>query len=208
MAGILSSRPFWILKPHPQSRSETPGIARRSSEQFQLWRVITIDPCVAGEIRGYRCVRLVEGFISVHLIRRSERWFTVNRRFSSRLQRGRLLRWARPPLLPMKFFIFVFLAQPLSPPSLFPMAVLSSVPFPPGTACSPSPATASSGGRRRHAHPLQAHSLLGPLPRGWLDLPSAQLSSPVLLSWLRGRRRRLKMVVLRFSPCFIPYAEI
>jgi hypothetical protein len=36
MAGILSSSPFRILKPHAQSRSETLGIARRSSERFQL----------------------------------------------------------------------------------------------------------------------------------------------------------------------------
>jgi hypothetical protein len=32
MAGILLLRPFQNLKPHPQIRSETPGIARQSSE--------------------------------------------------------------------------------------------------------------------------------------------------------------------------------
>jgi hypothetical protein len=67
--GILSSSPFQNSKTHPQIRSETPGIARRSLERFQLRRAITFDPCIVSGIRGYRCIRLIESFVSVPLIR-------------------------------------------------------------------------------------------------------------------------------------------
>jgi hypothetical protein len=83
MDGTLSSSPFQILKPFPQIRSTIPGIARRSSGRFQLrrqlQRVITFNPCVISEIREYRCVRLIEGFLSVLSIHLSDLRSTVNR---------------------------------------------------------------------------------------------------------------------------------
>jgi hypothetical protein len=59
MAGILSFNPFRISKPHPQSRFETPEIARRSSEVVPTPVSNYFDSCVVDEIRGYRCVHLV-----------------------------------------------------------------------------------------------------------------------------------------------------
>jgi hypothetical protein len=67
MAGIFSSSPFQNSKPHPQIRSETPRIARRSSG-----RAIVFDPCVISGIRGYLYIRLVEIFVPVPSIRRSD----------------------------------------------------------------------------------------------------------------------------------------
>jgi hypothetical protein len=55
MAGFLSPSPFQISERFLQIRFTTPRIARRSSGQFY--------PCVVGEIRGYRCIRLIEGFV-------------------------------------------------------------------------------------------------------------------------------------------------
>jgi hypothetical protein len=91
MAGILSSSPFQNSKPHPQIRSETPGIARRSSGQFQLQRqlrrAITFDQCVVGGIQGHHCVRLIEIFVPVPLICRSDQRFVPNRQYCARLRR-------------------------------------------------------------------------------------------------------------------------
>jgi hypothetical protein len=108
MTGILSSSPFWILKPRQQSRSETLGIARQSSRRFQLQRAITFNPCVVGEIRGYRCVRLVESIVSVPSIRRSNRRFVLSRRICARLQRCRFLRWASTIVAPRVSSCFTF----------------------------------------------------------------------------------------------------
>jgi hypothetical protein len=44
--------------------------------------------CIFCGIRRYCCVRLVEGFIDAHPIRRSDLPISVNRRISPRLQRG------------------------------------------------------------------------------------------------------------------------
>jgi hypothetical protein len=67
MSGFISSSPFQNTKRFLQIQSLAPGIARRSSGRFQLRRqirrAITPNPCIVCRIRGYRCVRLVEGFV-------------------------------------------------------------------------------------------------------------------------------------------------
>jgi hypothetical protein len=90
MAGTLSPSPFQISKSFPEIRSTIPRIARRSSERFQLrrqlWRAISFNPCVVGEIWEYHYVCLIEGFVSVLSIRRSHLQFAINQRISSRLR--------------------------------------------------------------------------------------------------------------------------
>jgi hypothetical protein len=72
MSGFISSSPFQNTKQFLQIRSLAPGIARRSSERFQLERqlrqAITPNPCIVYGIRGYPCVRLVEGFVGAHSV--------------------------------------------------------------------------------------------------------------------------------------------
>jgi hypothetical protein len=76
MSGFISSSPFQKTKRFLQIQSLAPGIARRSSGRFQLWRqlrrAITPNPCIVCRIRGYRCVRLVESFVGARSIHRSE----------------------------------------------------------------------------------------------------------------------------------------
>jgi hypothetical protein len=88
MPGFSSSSMFQSTKPFSQIQFPAPGIVRRSSERFQFRRSITPNPCIVSGIRGYRCVHLVEGFVAVHLIHRSDLRISVNRRFPPRLQRG------------------------------------------------------------------------------------------------------------------------
>jgi hypothetical protein len=121
MAGILSSSPFQNSKPHPQIRSETPGIARRSSGQFQLQRqlrrAITFDHCVVGGIQGHHCVRLIEIFVPVPLICRSDQRFVPNRQYCARLRRTSFSPVSLHHLLAL---CSSFCSPPRSPPSLSP----------------------------------------------------------------------------------------
>jgi hypothetical protein len=132
MAGTLSSSPLQISKPFPQIRFTIPGIAYRSSGQFQLRRAINFNSCVVGEIREYHCVRLVEGFVLVLLISRSDLRFAINRRISSRLQRwsSSLVSFLHCYQGSSSFSFFVCV-----PPSLKPISSLPSL-LPP---LSPSP---------------------------------------------------------------------
>jgi hypothetical protein len=128
MAGTLLSSPFQILKLFPKIWSTILGIAHRSSGRFQhrwqLWRAITFNPCVVGEIQEYRCIRLVKRFVPVLLIRRSDNHFAANRWFSSRLQRTSSSVVSFSIVVHWSFFVFfskcaaLYLSQ-LSP-SLFP----------------------------------------------------------------------------------------
>jgi hypothetical protein len=120
----LSSNPFQISKSFPQIRSTCPGIAHRSSGRFQLQRqfrrAINSNPCVIGEIREYHCIRLIERFVLVLLIRRSDHRFVANRQFSSRLQRtppSPVDGGARPPSHPPR----APRGRPLLPPPLLSM---------------------------------------------------------------------------------------
>jgi hypothetical protein len=92
MSVFISSSPFQNTKRFPQIQSLAPGIARRSSGRFQLRRqlrrAITPNPCIVCRIRGYRCVRLVEGFVVARSVRRLDPRISGNRRIWLRLQRG------------------------------------------------------------------------------------------------------------------------
>ncbi|PWZ19373.1 hypothetical protein Zm00014a_003155 [Zea mays] len=92
MSGFISSSPFQNTKRFSQIQSLAPGIARRSSGRFQLRRqlrrAITPNPCIVRGIRGYRCVRLVEGFVAARSVHRLDPRISGNRRISSRLRRG------------------------------------------------------------------------------------------------------------------------
>jgi hypothetical protein len=92
MTGFISSSTFQNKKQFLQIQSLAPGIARRSSEQFQLRRqlrrAITPNPFIVWQIRGYRSIRLVEGFVGVCSVRRLDLRISGNRRISSWLRRG------------------------------------------------------------------------------------------------------------------------
>jgi hypothetical protein len=92
MSGFISSSPFQNTKRFLQIRSLAPGIARRTSGRFQLRRqlrrAITPNPCIVCGIRGYRCVRLVEGFVAARSVHRLDPRISGNRRIFSRLRRG------------------------------------------------------------------------------------------------------------------------
>jgi hypothetical protein len=213
MAGILSSISFQISKPLPQFRSETPGIARRSSEWFQLqWqlrrqlrRAFTFDPCVIGRIWGYRCVHLVESFVLMLLICRSDRRFVVNRRICPRPRWGRLLRWALHHC-----WTRVFLVSPISiravPPLSFPLLPRWRCPLPfhfPHLAWPlPSPVVVAGGGRARPAPPTVARPPPPPVRElGRRALPPAWPLPPPLPC--HGERRgggRKKMAILQKNP--------
>jgi hypothetical protein len=187
MAGILSSSPFRISKSHPHSRSETPGIARRSSGQFQLQRAITFDTCIVGGIWGYRCVCRVERFVSMLSIHRSDQWFVVNRWISPWLQRTSSSPVSLHHYCTKGFFVSLFFSSvqgPLSLPSPPPLAVPPSPFLPPQcgspvprrwgptAAGEPSPAAGSapcSGGAppHRQASPAGPSHARGTLPFPW-----------------------------------------
>ena len=92
MSGFILSSPFQNTKRFPQIQSLAPGIARRSSGRFQLRRqlrrAITPNPCIVCEIRGYHCVRLVEGFVAARSVHRLDPRISGKRRISPRLRRG------------------------------------------------------------------------------------------------------------------------
>jgi hypothetical protein len=92
----------------------------RSLGRLHLRGEITFDPCVISGIRGYHYVCLIESFVLVPSIRRSDQRFVPNRHFSSRLQWGFLLWWAHPPLLHLEFFISLILIT-TAPPPPFPL---------------------------------------------------------------------------------------
>jgi hypothetical protein len=98
MSGFISSSPLQNTKHFLQIRSLTPGIARQSSERFQLRRqlrrAITPNPCIVCRIRGYRCVSLVEGFVEARSVRRLDPWIFGNRRIWLQLRRVSSSRWA------------------------------------------------------------------------------------------------------------------
>ena len=92
MTGFISSSTFQNKKRFLQIRSLAPGIARRSSGRFQLRRqfrqAITPNPCIVCRIRGYPCVRLVEGFVKARSVHRLDPRNSGNWQISSRLRRG------------------------------------------------------------------------------------------------------------------------
>jgi hypothetical protein len=119
MSGFISSSPFHNTKRFLQIQSLAPGIARRSSERFQLRRAITPNPCIICRIRGYRCVRLVEGFVAAHSVRQLDPRISGNDGFPLGSGEGLLPRW-EPQLLYLGFLRVLSFPVRAGPPSLSP----------------------------------------------------------------------------------------
>jgi hypothetical protein len=147
MSGFISLSPFQNTKLFLQIRSLAPGIARRSSERFQLRqqlrRAITPNPCIVCGIRGYRCVRIVEGFVGARSVCRLDPQISGNRRISSRLRRG-----SSSPVCHLHGFqpSSSFFLSSLRSPSLSPPAPSGATPHP--CARPPCPCPWRSGGDR------------------------------------------------------------
>jgi hypothetical protein len=154
MSGFISSSPFQNTKGFLQIQSLAPGIARRSSGQFQLRRqlrwAITPNPCIVCRIQGCRCIRLVEGFVAARSVRRLDPRISDNRRISSRLRRGSSSPVKTSIVVPRVSLCFLF-SRPrrasLTLPSPSPAVALLPLRFPsPVTPLSPSPAAATVAG--------------------------------------------------------------
>jgi hypothetical protein len=212
MSGFISSSPFQNTKRFPQIQSLAPGIARRSSGRFQLRRqlrrAITSNLCIVCRIRGYRCVRLVEGFVVARSVRRLDPRISGNRRIWLWLRRGSSSPVRNLHCCTYGFFVYSF-SRPCraSPtlPSPSPAAAPLPPPFPlPATPLFPSPAVAAmtDGGARAPAPHARAHPSSGavaaPLaPRAAvptsgrpnLVLPCAAPSPSSPLSSMDGRKK-------------------
>jgi hypothetical protein len=176
MAGILLLSHFRILKPLPQFSSKIPGIARRSLDGSNSGEQLLFDPCIVSRIRGYFCVCLVESFILVPSICRSDQRFVVNGEFvlSSGILSSPV---SHPPLVCKGFFIYLTPLPRVAPPS-----VLSSISYLSGGAHSPSsPRTQPPGGGGR----LAPRPCPAPTPaRTAADPPPSSLRSPFPLPFL------------------------
>jgi hypothetical protein len=138
MSGFISSSPSQNTKRFLQIQSLAPSIARRSSRRFQLRRAITPNPCIVCGIRGYHCVRLVEGFVAACSVRRLDSRISGNQRISSRLRRGSSSPMRTSIVVPRVSSFFRFPVR-AGPPSLSPHL--------PGGG--PFPLTGGGGGGRR-----------------------------------------------------------
>jgi hypothetical protein len=212
MSGFISSSPFQNTKRFLQIQSLAPGIARRSSGWFQLRRqlrrAITPNPCIVCRIRGYRCVRLVGGFVAARSVRRLDPRISGNRRISSRLRRGSSSLVRTSIVVPRVSSCFSF-SRPRRAPSLSPHLPRWRHPSPlrfPSSAAplSPSPAAAAvaGGGARvpvlprprappRRLWPCPARPVRPrPPPAGPTSSSPAQPPPLPLLSlpWMGGRR--------------------
>jgi hypothetical protein len=165
MTDFISSSPFQNTKRFLQIRSLAPGIARRSSERFQLRRqlrqAITPNPRIVCRIRGYRCVRLIEGFVGARSVRRLDPRISGNRWISFRLR--------RESSSPVRTFIFV---PRVCSCSSFSRLCRASLTLPsPSSAAAPLPPPfplPDGGGRRRlpRPAPARAPSQAQPPPAG------------------------------------------
>jgi hypothetical protein len=225
MSGFISSNPFQNTKRFLQIQSLASGIARRSSGRFQLRRqlrrAITPNPCIVCGIRGYHCVRLVEGFVAARSVHRLDPQISGNRRISSRLRRGSSSPLRTSIVVPRVSSFLHFSVRP-GPPSLsphLPRRRRPPSPFPlPGGVPFPLPGGGSGGRRRRprsrapapvRPSPAAVAALLvpraaAPAPRpARLDLPCAAPSSSPPLSSMDGRKKmrgRRRWQSRKFSP--------
>jgi hypothetical protein len=133
MSGFISSSPFQKTKHFLQIQSLAPGIARRSSGRFQLRRqlrqAITPNPCIVCGIRGYHCIRLVEGFLAARSVRRLDPRISGNRRISSWLRRGSSSP-VRTSIVVPRVSSFLRFPVRVGPPSLSPHLPLRRCPSP------------------------------------------------------------------------------
>jgi hypothetical protein len=201
MPDFSSLSTFQSMKPFSHIQFPAPGIARRSSEWFQLQRAITPNPCIICGICGHHCICLVEGFVSVRSVRRSDPRISVNRLFSPRLRRRLLFRW---------YFSIVFnLVLRFPSPWRFPRST-AALPHP-SARRRPAPAPAAAGTPARVSAAMPARwrcpARPGPLP---LPCVHPSLFPPWPWKFLREREVRKKMINLWKRPCHIskPYAWI
>jgi hypothetical protein len=206
MSGFISLSPFQNTKWFPQIQSLASGIACRSSGRFQLQRAITPNSCIVCRIRGYRCVRLVEGFVGVRSICRLDPESPVIDGYLLGSGEGLLSRWETSIVVPRVSLFSCPCRASLTLSSPSPAVAPLPPPFPlPWRPYSLSPAAAAvAGGANRapaaHARaPLHGgggRALCG-RARGrpaWPDLPCAAPSSSPPLSSMDGRK---KMIVRR-----------
>jgi hypothetical protein len=188
MSGFISSSPFQNTKRFIKIRPLAPGIARRSSERFQLRRAITTNPCIVCRIRGYRCVRLVEGFVGARSVCRLDLRIFGNRRIWLRLRRG-----SSSP---------VSLLHEFQPSSSFLLTSLRSHSLSPHRHPAARPPTPA------HTRPAPARGAAAATCRGgraaWAGQPAAAAARPPAGMARRPLRRR-PSPPLR-SPCsFLPW---
>jgi hypothetical protein len=166
MSGFISSSPFQNTKRFLQIQSLAPGIARRSSGRFQLRRAITPNPCIVCGIQGYRCIRLVEGFVTARSVRRLDPRICGNRRISYRLRRGSSspVRIRFPSVQSLSHSPLTFLGGGAPPPP-FPLPDGAPFPLPGG----------GGGGRRRRSR-SRAPRPRAPLPCSGGRAPRARCS--------------------------------
>jgi hypothetical protein len=205
MSDFISSSPFHNTKRLIQIRSLAPGIARRSSKRFQLRRAITPNPRIVCRIRGYRFVRLVEGFVGARSVRRSDPRISGNRRFSSALARV-FFPDEKPPLLCLGFFRF-FVSPSVQGLPHSPLTFSSGGALPPSVSSPAAPLFHLPGGSGRWCQPRsRAPRLRAPPRRRWSrptrpvrprphpsgptlsSLCAAPSSSLLSLPWMGGRR--------------------
>jgi hypothetical protein len=177
MTGFISLSPFQNTKRFLQIQSLAPGIARRSSRRFQLrWqlrRAITPNPCIVCRIQGYRCVRLVEGFVAARSVHRLDPRISGNRRISPRLRRGLLPRWASSmDFNPSSSFLLSSLRSPSISPHRPPARARPAL-----VRARPAPAVA----RRRR--PAMVAELLGARQPAAAARPPARTSRRPLRAW-------------------------
>jgi hypothetical protein len=216
MSGFISSSPFQNTKRFLQIQYLAPGIARRSSGRFQLRRqlrrAITLNPCIVCQIRGYRCVRLVEGFVGARSVHRLD---PPNLRqstdFSSAPARV-FFPGEKPSLLCLGFLRFPVRAGPPHSLLTFPGGGAPPHPFPlPWHPYPPSPATAAvAGGANRapapHARaPIPAAVVVpyvAALAAGQPDPTRPPMRNPLLFpsslfyGWEEKDERKKTMIIL------------
>jgi hypothetical protein len=210
MSGFISSSPFQNTKRFLQIQSLAPGIARRSLGRFQLRRqlrrAITSNPCIVCGIRGYRCVRLVEGFVAARSVRRLDPRISGNRRISSRLRQGSSSPVRTSIVVPR---VSSFLCVPVraGPPSLSPHLPRLRRPF-------PAAAAVAAGGARVPVpvRPSPAAVAAPLVPRAAAPAPGqpepTSPAQPPPLSSMDGRKKmrgRRRWQSRKFSPHELQY---
>jgi hypothetical protein len=187
MSGFISSNPFQSMKRFLQIQSLAPGIVRRSSGRFQLRRAITPNSCIVCRIRGYRCVRLVEGFVAARSVRRLDPPISDNRRISSRRRQG--------SSSPVRTSIVV---PRVSSCSLFSRPCKASLTLP-----SPSPAAAP----RPHRFPTPATPPSPTQAVAAVATGDARAPAPTCVALRRWRSRPVRPLQPRPRPARLPHAQ-
>jgi hypothetical protein len=168
-------------------------VRKRFQLRWQLRRAITPNLCIVCGIRGYRCVRLVEGFVKARPVCQSDLQISANRRISLGLQRGSSSQVSNHhSSSPFSSFLLLGLQNRLI---LSPIGHPGSgdQPLGRGPYNSPSACPAPSARHQRPAHPARDR-LRPPTPPRSSPSPSRPLFMLVLCM---EREVRKKMTCLR-----------